>query len=394
MSSTTGDIGVFSARPASATLAAMNALALPVTRPWPEPRLVAWRRSRSRTAVVATLSDVERSSRTTRLAGPAVVAYSAVFPVLQVAVIAQSWQATPGDAAWAVAATAVFLPLHLHHVAHAVRGRRPPHGVWTLAAMTVPIVAVVPMLDGSWLPTMHALIVSALIVLRPRWALLVSAVVVIAQVPLGAEMSDLLPGAPSYYALTVVWRASSVFVPIWLVGAIVQLQAARQALAREAVVRERVRIDDELRHTLGTALEGIVAQGERAAGAVAAGAAGPDRAGPGAAVELRSLVDGSRRALADARQLVRGYGRDSLRSEVDTAAGLLRAAGVAVRIDLPPGPLPAVVDDGARAALRLATSRLLAADGVRACTIAVTHEDGRVALDVRPDVASGAGAAS
>jgi hypothetical protein len=54
--------------------------------------------------------------------------------------------------------------------------------------------------------------------------------------PLAAPAA--IPGAPYYYPITLLWRTSAVFVPVWLVAAVRQLEAARNDLARDAVLRE------------------------------------------------------------------------------------------------------------------------------------------------------------
>src|SRR5829696_2841788 len=279
--------------------------------------------------------------------------------------MAESFEPGAVKGAWALAATAGYLPLHLRHVGHFVRGTRPRHGGWTLLAMTVMIVGVLPLAGTLWLPSFHALLVSALIVLRPPWSLAAAAAVVLAQAPLAVAVGSDLIDAPSYYTLTVIWRASSGFVPLWLVASIRQLQEARRQLAEEAVVRERVRIDAELRQTLGTALDAIVDRGGRAGAQVGRDERAVER-------ELRDLVDRARRALADARQLVTGFQQGSLRAE-----------GVRTRVVLPAGALPTTMDDSARTALRTATARVLRDDTVPACVITVIPVDGRAELHLR-----------
>jgi signal transduction histidine kinase len=311
------------------------------------------------------------------------LAYAAIFPLLQVALICESPELGYDNGVWAAAATAVALPLHLRHVAHAVRGTRPAHGGWTLLAMTVAVVAVTPWAGGTWLPSYHMVLVSALIVLRPPWSLVAAGAVVVAQVPLATAVAEFLPAPESYYTLTVVWRSASVFVPVWLLATVTQLRATRRALADEAVVRERVRIDDELRETLGGALEAIVRRGERAAARPAGD--------PALADELAALVRGSRAAATDARRLVTGYRSGSLRAELDIAASLLGAAGIRTRLELPPGPLPEAVGDEARAALRAATAELLRDDATRACVIRVAPGaagDPQVELRAEPATAA------
>jgi two-component system sensor histidine kinase DesK len=315
-----------------------------------------------------------------RLADLGIVAYAAVFPLLQVAVICESPGLGYGPGAWAAGATAVALPLHLRHVAHALRGTRPPHGGLSLLVVAAAVVAVTPWASGTWLPSYHMVLVSALIVLRPPWSLVAAAVVVAVQAPLAAAVDEFIPDAVTYYPLTVVWRSASVFVPIWLVATVRQLRATRRALADEAVVRERVRIDDELRETLGTALEAIVHRGGRAA-------ARPPT-DPALAGELEALVQGSRQASADARRLVSSYRSGSLRAELGIAASLLGAAGIRTRLELPPGPLPDVVGEEARNALRSAMARLLRDDAVRACVIRVSGDagaSGEARLELRPE---------
>jgi two-component system, NarL family, sensor histidine kinase DesK len=383
MSSVRRDIDIYPGAGGAGRLGhgmAMSSVALPLTRPLAGRRLAVGRHVSWRSPVVVTLNESERTDRLVRLAVPGAMAYAAVFPVVQVAVIAESWGGGYAKGAWALAATAAYLPLHLRHVAHGVRGTHPPAGGWSLAAMAALILGVLPLAGSLWLPSCHALVVSALIVLRPPWSWLAAGSVVAAQAPLAWAVGSLVPAAGSYYTVTAVWRASSVVVPLWLARTILQLHAARRALADEAVVRERVRMDAEVRRTLGTALDAIVSRGRQAGAALAL-----DPRDPALEAQLRTLVDGSRRALADARRLVRGYQQGSLRSEIDTAAGLLAAAGVRTRLVLPAGRLPDTVDAGARDALRAATAQVLRDDTTRACAITVSLDDGHVRLDLRRD---------
>jgi two-component system sensor histidine kinase DesK len=97
------------------------------------------------------------------------------------------------------------------------------------------------------------------------------------------------------------------------------------------------------------------------------------------------VAQGSRRALAEARQLLSGYQRPSLADELDTAARLLTAAGVETRVELPPEGVPATAPDPpARDALRTATARVLHDATARACVVRVTRRDGR--MDVEVDI--------
>ena len=344
------------------------------------------------------MEERERSSRGDRwlrLAGPGALVYSSVFSLVQLGLILEYPGGSAADARWAFAATVCYLPLHLHHVRWAVRGARPPAGAWTLAALAAVVTAAVPLAGAYWLPVFAVVAVSAVLVLPWPWSLAAATAVVLAQWPLSATVDHQLPAAPSYYAFTVWWRASALFVPVWLLGAIRQLESARRALAAEAVVHERVQIDDELRRTVGAELDAIATRGERAVALVGVPAAPATTAATSTAApaeaELRALVDGSRRALAEARQLVSGYRHGSLTAELERAATLLTAAGIATRVDLPDRPLPPTADESVRAALRAATTRVLQDDAAQACVIRVVEDGGdgtgtgRVRVELRPE---------
>lgn len=335
--------------------------------------------------VVIRLDDRERPGRPARLATPAALVYGSVFPLLQVIMAFEYPGGGSGEGLWALAATACYLPLHLHHIYWASRGQRPPAGRWTLLAMLVVVAAATPLAGPHWLQAYADVAVGAIIVLPWRWSLLAVAALTAAQAPLAWAVDNPVPAPASYYVYVLLRRASALYVPIWLLGAIRQLDGARRSLAEDAVVAERMRIDGEVRRTVGTALGSIAARGQRATSLVDSGAEPEVLAG-----EVRELADGSRRALADTRHLLTGYQRPSLAAELDTAARLLTAAGVETRVELPGGGLaPTGTGSAWRAALRTATARVLHDEEARACVIRVTGGDGRVDIDVSTAGAAG-----
>jgi two-component system, NarL family, sensor histidine kinase DesK len=311
-----------------------------------------------------------------RLATAGVVACSIGLPIVELSRIASGWTPSPGHAVPALVATACYLPLHVRHVWYAARGRRPAGAGWTLAAMAVVVIGALPVIGTSWLIALPMLAVSVLVTVRPPWSFPAAAGLVSAPAPLAVVFGD-AEWAPLYTA-AVLWQGTSLFVLVWLIGVARRLQAARLALAEEAVAQERLRLDGELNRTLGAALERIVTGGRQAAGL-----AGRDPAA--AATALRTLVAGSRATLTEARRVVTRYQEVSLRAELDTAASLLRAGGVHTRLKLPPGGLPERLEAAERAALREAVSRLLRDGTVRHCTISVTQQDGRLRLDLQSD---------
>jgi len=347
-------------------------ISLPAVRPGGVPwRLVI------RFWAVTRLQEYEKSSPFVRLAVAGTVAFSTALPLLDVARIAVSAPPVGGKGMQALVATACYLPLYIRHVLYGVRGSRPVGAGWTLPAMAAVIIGAVPVIGAGWLPSLHAIAVSALILLPPRWALAIVACLVAAPIPLAIAL-----GAPEYgpyYAVAgVAWRIAVPFVVIRLMDAVRQLERARLALTEEAVTRERLRIDGELRRTLGAALDAIAGRAERASQVV-------ERSPAVVEVELRALVDGSRRTLAEARRMVRGYQQVSLRAELDTAATLLAAAGIETRVVLASDDLPDTLEETLRSALRSATARLLRDDATRSCVITVVRRDGRVALELRAE---------
>lgn len=339
---------------------------------------VGWPHAATRGQVVVILTIPERATPMPLLAR-AVTGYAAVFAVLQVALVAQAPDADRHQAVAAGIATAALLPLLLRLVAHAARGTRPPGAGASLLALTILTFGAVPLAGSYWQPTFHVLVVAAVIVLPMRWSIPVAAAIVVAQVPLAAMLHNPQPAAPSYEAFTVLWRAAAVFVPVWLVRTIGQLEVARRSLAEDAVLRERVATEDQLRVTVGESLSSIAAQAERAREQVG-------RRPHEAAAELHALVDEARITLAETRRLVRAYHRPSVLAELQTATILLRAAGVAARVEAPSGVSEDVADAGFRSDLRAATSRLMRDEDASPCTFVVSRHGERLRLEVRHDI--------
>ncbi|WP_125646688.1 hypothetical protein [Nonomuraea sp. WAC 01424] len=326
------------------------------------------------------MAEFWRSDRIVRLAPVAAVACSSLLPLLQVT-LSFSYEGNDGhNGLWSLAATAAYLPLHLRHVWYAARAVRPPAGRWTFTAMAVIVLGVTPLAGNMWPRAYAGLVVSALLVLPAPWSYLVFAGLVAVAAP-AALLLDLPWQSAAWVAFSVLCGGGALLLLVWLAAALTRLQAAREALAQQAVAQERRRIDDDLRRTLGGALASIAARGDRVAAALTPGPADP----VALTEELSGLADDSRRTLAEARRRVRGYRQPSLRAELETAATLLSAAGVETRLELPRQGVPETIPPHPRTALRAAVTRLLGAEGVRACTISATVEGGRVLLEVRAD---------
>jgi signal transduction histidine kinase len=260
-----------------------------------------------------------------------------------------------------------FLPLHLHHLWATAHARRPRAGGATLAVMALLYVAGVVVAGPQWYLTGAQLLASVLIVLRPPWSVLAMVVILGGAVWLYVVYQP--APTPGWFTIALLDRAGATLVLAWFAGALVQLRAAHADLTAQAVLRERLRIDDELADTVGAELRAIAVRATTL------------RAEDGATAEreLRALADGSRRTLAAARRMIRAYQRVPLRAELDTAVALLEAAGIPTTLTVPRGDLASTeLTD----ALRSAVDRLLHDDTVRAAAIAVTRDGDRLRLTV------------
>lgn len=329
-------------------------------------------------AAAARLRGHALTEGSARFATTAAIVIAFYFSLLHVAFVYVSVPGGDHRGTWALAAVATYLPLHVRHVWFAAHEKRPPGGTWTLTVMAVIVIGALPLVGSAWVMELSWLAVSALIVVRRPWSYAIAIGLLAAAWPVALLLGDPTHVA-DWFALSTANRTVTLFVLVWLAAAIRRLQATRQALAEDAVLRERLRIDGELRRTVATALESIVIRGQRAAAL-----AGGDSAALEA--ELRALIEDSRTTLAETRRMVRGYQQVSLQAELDTAAALLAAAGIDARLSLPARSLPSAAEEALRAALRAALARLLRDDTPpTACLITVTCEGGQARLELRTD---------
>jgi two-component system sensor histidine kinase DesK len=291
-------------------------------------------------------------------------------------IVTVQWSAVfeTGSALVAAIMLVGFLPPHLHHVWSAAHGRVPRAGGWTLAAMAAVFVTGAFLVGIDWYLLAAQLLASMLIVLRLPWSAMAGIVLI-----LGMALLDELfvpDPAPAWLALVIVERAGATLVPAWFAGALRQLRAARAEMADRAVAAERARIDEQLAGSVGAELRAIVARGDTLAGQ------DPETARR----ELRDLVDGSRRTLAEARRIIRSFQRVPLRVELTTAVALLEAAGVRTTLTLPRGELGEAEE--LALALRAAVNQVLHDKSVRACAITVTRDGRRLGLAMTADGAA------
>lgn len=139
-----------------------------------------------------------------------------------------------------------------------------------------------------------------------------------------------------------------VIFQVWLWQLMLQVRSSGEAEADLAAVRERLRLAADLHDVQGHHLQVIALKAELAERQL-------DRDPEAARAAMGEVQLIARTAIAETKEIVRGYRRTSLREEMANAAAVLEAAGAAVTLECPEGldePLFAL-------ALREATTNVL-----------------------------------
>jgi two-component system sensor histidine kinase DesK len=242
----------------------------------------------------------------------------------------------------------------------------------------------IPVVGVSWVGILYMLGALVLVILPIPWSLLVYAGLVATPWPVCVALGE--PQWTAYFTAGMLIFPIPLATLISLIWVVREIQVARLMLAEQAVARERLRIDDDVRETVGAGLATIAAQGQRAQ-LIAA------RDCSAAVDELRSLVDGARQTLAEAREIVTRYRTASTETELETVTTLLSTVGINAQVVLPSGPLPSA-EATQRDMLRRDVARLLSmASPPTDVLIEVTVEGGRAQIGLHvvevPEVAVG-----
>jgi hypothetical protein len=264
----------------------------------------------------------EYAGRAVRLATRVVLAYAAGTSFLLVFIFLTRDGLPSGYQVQDVAAAAAALPLVIASVLTAARGVRTRASWWLLAGLAVVVLGMIPFGGVLWLAELQLLAGVVLLVVPPPWSVpLFAGLVTVTVVATNAEH---IPQETSWLGMKTLQGGLSLAVLTWLVQVIRRAQAARQELAEEAVIAERLRIDAELTRTVCAALERIVAEAEQAA------ELGDPRM---TAVQLQALAAFSRHTLAQTRRILTSYQEISAQAELQTAVTLLSVAGVRAALE-------------------------------------------------------------
>jgi two-component system sensor histidine kinase DesK len=305
-----------------------------------------------------------------QLAAMAAIGLNVLLPLIELGriVLYPTTYGLSGSSLAALLATLATVPLHVRHISSALRGGRPAGAAWSLAALVAVNAVAVLVVGPGWLMNFALLAVSVLIIVPAPWSMPLFVAVVLAAGLLAGDAPE-WPGA--YLVFSVGWRSVTLFVVVWLVAAFRQLDAARRELRDRAVVRERLRMQAELRSGLDAALDKIVSHAE---------VAGCDRAAaPGA---LRLLIEEARATLVQARRLIAGYRDTTVRAELEAALTLLAAAGIQARVAVANDRALDAVDARSQSVLRAIVVRVLAEEPLSRCVIRVDWNHGELMASV------------
>jgi two-component system, NarL family, sensor histidine kinase DesK len=186
--------------------------------------------------------------------------------------------------------------------------------------------------------------------------------------PLGATgtvINDLICGG-----IAVVGRL--------LVGANLELAAARERIARLAVDEERLRFARDLHDLLGHSLS-VIALKSELAGRLLTSA--PDKA----AGEVADIEAVSREALREVREAVAGYRLPRLSAELAGAQEALSAAGIESRVQWEEATLTPRVEAVLAWAVREGATNVIRHSQAKRCSIRVASEDATASVEIVDD---------
>ena len=296
-----------------------------------------------------------------RAIAPAVIAFCVLIPVVEVG---RSFVFTPyfGQVVPTAVAAAAVTPLTIHLVRHGLSGAPAPYGRSVLAVLVALTVGAALVIGESWSMMLAFPALAAFLVLPWQWAAAVLVAMEVTVLLIGTGELG-WPFIPVYYAFSVVYRLAALLALVATVAAHRQLLAARTQLRDAAVMRERLRIDDDVQRVVAPLLERV------------------STAGPRSEQELAELVAEASTTLVAIRRIIGGYQRQSMARELDTAVALLGAAGTPARVAGPSVDLDRPASVAFRRSLRSAVTTTLATEPDHPIDIVVTPDD---EVEVRP----------
>jgi two-component system, NarL family, sensor histidine kinase DesK len=288
--------------------------------------------------------------------------------------------------------------LQLRHSFAAARRERPRGWRWTFLALLALVYLPMPWFTMDWIDMQLFVVVSAIMLLRGRLAVVAAVLPLIGTVAgLAALAATEPPEYPQYADMGIVelaawgtfWLSAgsaiavaATYGSVSLVRVVDQLHATRTELAEEAVERERLRVSRDLHDLLGQSLSAVSLKGDLALRLLS-------RDAPAARVQIENLTLVARDALAGMRAVTRNEHTLSLVDEARGVTTLLTAAGIDARVDIRLCAVAAATHDVFAWALREGVTNVLRHSDARTCTITTVRRGGAVRLQIVNDGATG-----
>ncbi len=315
-----------------------------------------------------------------------------LVPVLIAVFLADT--SDPADPMITAAAAIAVCVLQIRHGLAAAHGVRPPGWPLTLLALAALVYLPLIWLPNAWIITQWALVASMIMLLpRPAGPVLAALVVVGSEAVLTVQvvqqygLGPVVSAWAAAYNLTVAALGPiALLAATGLIRVLDDLSAARAELAEAAVAQDRLRISRDLHDVLGQSLTAVSLKGELAMRLWTT-----DR--PAALAEIESLTTVARAALRDVSAVAFDRHPTSVRSELDGAAALLRAAGIETRIEVALPDAPRVQDDALGWVLREGVTNVLRHSTATRVTIRGGQHGGRLHLELVNDGATHDGGA-
>ena len=254
---------------------------------------------------------------------------------------------------------------------------RSPLGYTVLATQTCLAYLPILVFGEAWLAMPGFLAGSVLLVLRPglAWPVfgLVLASVGLAQWGFTGRLADML-----FTAITTVTTGLVVYGLSRLTALVTEVRESRAEMAREAVLRERLRFARDLHDLLGYSLSAITLKIELTHRLM-------EKSPQEASNQLLEVLEISRLALSDARTVASGYREMSLEEECRSVVSELSAADVAVRLEGDTADLPVQVNTVLASVLREGVTNLLRHSKAKHCEITIRKRCEHASIEVVND---------
>ncbi|MFF3608600.1 sensor histidine kinase [Streptomyces sp. NPDC002463] len=287
-----------------------------------------------------------------------------------------------GITAVTVACSATVLPailgLQLVHTLPRFRRLRARYGRWTLLGQALLTVVPVLLLGGPW-GGMGGFTGASMLILLPRRVALPAFGALIVAIGVGTAHTDQGTFVNVLYMMMSTLVTGIIVYSLTLLSDLtLAVHEAQEDITRVAVIKERLRFARDLHDLLGFTLSAITLKSELAHTMV-------NRSPERARAELESIVELSRQALRDVREVARSYRSMSLLTELSSARSVLSAAGIDAHLRVDCGRLSGSADTVLATVLREGVTNVIRHSKASRCTIEAVAQEGVISLRLAND---------